>query len=638
LANTGGRRDFGADTSLAGLMAWNGNVGNFLTDIGILYDDQLGNIPVVYTLTQYDETGLGNPLNDPARPEKSLGATYYNGQRIGKGFSSATWFPPVDSTISTNSKGLKATITNFYGRFFNFAGLKMDPPPTGGSAPYVALSDGRKITVIEDPTAVDFDLKDRLWIADNGADQNIKIFDLTQSLTTPVETFGEKGGVYAGPRIGASGPFRFWGPRGIAHDRDGNIYIGCTGMPMMTVGGTDIRKFTPDGSTLLWQVQGCFLQTADSDPLSKGLEMFTNGKHMTMDYTKDPGQSWAWSGVTLDPFRYPHDPRTTTQHESVWVRRVGGKLLYFMGDMVGSRIGIWRALDNSEIAVPAAYLTLRDTYQHVESPSVSQLFAHQPIWNATEDNKRLRWYWRDSDGDTQMQASEYGTYDNWTIYSQGIDIDDNGGIWYGGGGKANTYFRGGGLQYWPCSGVDAHGVPIYDFANPQRFDVPFTDHQGGVARLKYIAATDTMYLAATGDGYYSWALYRYDHFTDPAKQTLAYVTNTGFYAAAKGTDIHLDTTSWPMTLPYSFTADADYIYMAYIDKGKDSRVRGEVGIYDAHTGQEIDFIVPGSEIGINCGAVDVVNGINVTTDAQGWKIITLEDDGGTKVITYRWKP
>ena len=47
LANTGGRPGLPSDWSLPSLLAWNGNVGNFLTDIGIVVDEQLGGRAVV---------------------------------------------------------------------------------------------------------------------------------------------------------------------------------------------------------------------------------------------------------------------------------------------------------------------------------------------------------------------------------------------------------------------------------------------------------------------------------------------------------------------------------------------------------------------------------------------------------------
>lgn len=637
LANTGGRPGLPSDWSLPSLLAWNGNVGNFLTDIGIIVDEQLGGIPTVQVLTQYDETGMGNYLNDPERPTKQLGAVYYNGQRISKGFSTPAT-RAVDSTKSTSSKtGVTASIKNFYGRFFNFDSIRNDPPPTGANAPYVALSDGRSITVVEDPTAVDFDLSGRLWIADNGPDQNIKIFDLEVSLTTPAATFGEKGGVFAGPTRGATGDFRFWGPRGIAHDAAGHIYIGCTGLTMMIIGGTDLRMFSADGQQMLWQAYGTFLDTASADPASQGASLYLCGKRYEMDYTQPPGKSSKWAGVTFDPFTYGDDPRVNNAYAMLGIRRINGQRFMFCGTMYGSVVAVYRFEEGSEIAVPCAYLCLGGE----KGLSPDYLTPLHPTWDDNEINKRNRWAWRDSDGDGHFSStSEFVIWENWTPYSQGIDIDDAGGIWFGGSGLLSPYFRGGGVQYWPCTGVDAQGVPIYDFANPQRFDVPYGDGQtnSGVNRLKYLSQTDTMFFAGGNSSWYPKAIYCYKNFTDAARRTLAFSIDLGFFDNLDASGIHLDLGTAPMVLPFSFTADQDYIYVVYLDNGKDGRKRGEVTIYSAVDGHQVDFIVPGEVVGGGAGAVDIVNGVHVTTDADGWKIIMVEDDGGAKVMAYRWKP
>jgi len=647
LANTGGRWGLSDDRSLAGIKAWNGNVQNFLTDIGVFADPDIhGGIPIVYTLSYYDETGLGNyiPHPTPNQEGKDLDACYYDGVRLGKGFS-GTPAERVDSLSATSVTGLTANVVNFYGRFFNYSSIKNDPPPAypaDPAGPYVELGDGRKITLVEDPTAVDFDLTGRLWIADNGPDQNIKIFDVSGSGTPSlVDTFGETGGVFAGPIRGAAGDFRFWGIRGIAHDAAGHIYVGCTGMPMQTIGGTDIRMFSADGTTMLWQAIGTYLDNADADPFSAGTSMYVNGKHYTMDYSKEPGKSWSLTGVTLDPFRYTDDPRVKHQFESPWMRRINGQKFLFLGNMYGGSLSIYRFEPDSEIAVPAAFLNLID--KNLESDAISPL---HPVWTDNEDNKRIRWWWRDGSGDGHFQSEEFGLWDSWTANSKGIDIDDAGGIWFGGDGQPDTYFRGGGLQYWPCTGVDANGVPEYDFANPLRPGVPdsLTNHgeinpqwKAGVVRLKYLSASDTMFLASSGDPYYMHRIYRYDHFLDPARQTLAFDIDTGFNALGV-TQITLDLYSGGMTLPWTFTADEDYIYVAYLDNGRDARQRCEVTIYDAHDGHQIGWLVPGDEVGNYGGAVDLINGINVTTDATGHKIIMVEEDGAAKVMVYRWLP
>ena len=44
--------------------------------------------------------------------------------------------------------------------------------------PYVALSDNRTIRSVAYPTGIAFDRTGRLWVADNGPDQNFKIFSV----------------------------------------------------------------------------------------------------------------------------------------------------------------------------------------------------------------------------------------------------------------------------------------------------------------------------------------------------------------------------------------------------------------------------------------------------------------------------
>jgi len=406
-------------------------------------------------------------------------------------------------------------------------------------------------------------------------------------------------------------------------------------MPMQTIGGADIRMFSADGKTLLWQVYGTYVDNADADPASGGTSMFVNGKHYTMDYSKVPGKSTSFTGVTLDPFRFPNDPRVRNQFESPWVRRINGQKFLYLTNMYGGELYILRFEPNSEIAIPAAFIGLINTNLD------SSVTALHPTWDVStkaiaDTNKRIRWWWRDGDGDGDFQPTEFGLWDNWTIYSRGIDIDDAGGIWYGGDGQVDTYFRGGGIQYWPCTGIDANGVPIYDFAKPQRIDVPVTVSEPDVTRLKYLSASDTIFLGASNN-YDILKIYRYDHFLDKAKQKLVYSIDLGYndFGVAH---IELDGNANSMTLPRTFTADEDYVYVAYLSQGKEGRKRGEVTVYDAKDGHEVGWIVPGDEVGGYCGAVDLVNGINVTTDAAGWKIVTLEDDGAAKVMAYRWQP
>jgi hypothetical protein len=713
MGNSGGRNSFppNSDGSLQSQEDWNGNTQNFLTDIGVYADPNIyGGIPIVYTLTTYDETGLGNqnpnPTADQIEPNpymiqyggspvaKTLGGEYHGGYRVGKGFS-GTVATQVDSRLSvstaTINKGLSAHVENFYGRFFNspYEYYNTTPPPAypDSSAPYVSLSDGRKITVVTDPTAVDFDNSGLLWISDNGPDQNIKIFDVSgarQSLTTPVKTFGAVGGIYGTngsaygssrtPLVGQMGDFRFWGIRGIAHDAAGNIYVGSSGMNAENMAGTDIRQFSADGATLNWKNFGLFVNEGDADPASGATEMYVDAKHFTMNYSKDPGKSWTYSSVTFDPFLYPEDPRLLNAFGVAWIRRIAGQRFLYLIDMDPSKLLILRFLPNSEIAVPAGFMSL--TAKFLGPTDIS---PNHPTWDDNESNKRIRWWWLDNGktntqaagvtsgtnaaasvaGDGKFQSGEFGTWENWTSYSYGVNIDDAGGIWYGGAGTVTYKFNGNGIQYWPNKGVDAHGVPIYDFANPVRFDVPFTDYtppsndpngytnMGQVNRIKYLSDTDTMLIAGGGDAWYPYKIYRYDNFIKnsltPGTTTVAnamqptFVIDLDTQSYVNGS--HLDLNTAAETIPIAFTADQDYIYVTYLDQGENSRKRGEVTVYSATDGHEIGWMVPGPEVNFYCGTIDLMHGINVSTEADHvTRDIILEDDGAAKVMVYRWNP
>jgi len=711
MGNSGGRYGFPKTEGLQAQEGWNGNTQNFLTDMGVYSDpDIYGGVPIVYTLSTYDETGLGNtnpnPTADQIEPNpymiqyggspvaKTLGGEYHGGYRVGKGFS-GTVATQVDSRLSVSAaavnKGLSAHVENFYGRFFNspYEYFNETPPPAypDTSAPYVSLSDGRKITVVTDPTAVDFDNSGLLWISDNGPDQNIKIFDVSsasQSLTTPVKTFGAVGGIYGTngtafgsngtPLVGQMGDFRFWGIRGIAHDAAGNIYVGSSGMNAENMAGTDIRQFSTDGATLNWKNFGLFVNVGDADPASGATEMYVDAKHFTMDYSKEPGKSWTYSSVTFDPFLYPEDPRLLNAFGVAWIRRIAGQRFLYLTDMDPSKLLILRFLPNSEIAVPTGFMSLIGKF--LGPTDISQ---NHPTWDDNESNKRLRWWWLDNGktntqaagvtpgttatvsvaADGKFQSGEFGTWENWTSYSYGVNIDDAGGIWYGGTGTVTYKFSGNGIQYWPNKGVDANGVPIYDFANPVRFDVPFTDYTppandpngytdlGQVNRIKYLSGTDTMFIAGGGDAWYPYKIYRYDKFVknshEPGTTTAAnamqpaFVIDLGTQSYVNGS--HLDLNTAAETLPFAFTADEEYIYVTYLDQGKDSRKRGEVTIYSTTDGHEIGWIVPGYDVGYYCGTIDLMHGINVTTEADHvTRDIILEDDGAAKVMVYRWNP
>jgi len=627
LANTGGKLE--------------NHVQNFLTDM-ILYS--------------WEQSPDANPLVLAASfwDEGACGYCSYNSQNGGLQHGKAEmWKDTIHSDRADYYKRQsgkspvfknRCQIVHFWGRNF----LMNQGAPPKDSLPFVACSNGDTIlsNVVEDPSALTFDNNGNLLVADNGPDQDIKIFAPGQP-TKPIRTFGDKGGVFTRSTKGDStwipgqvGSRRFWGIRGLAVDSLGNVYVGNTGLPMQTMGGTDIRAFKLQKNAFTgftdtvfsWQQQGlAFVNTADADPASDGRDVYLNAKRFRMDYSKDPGKSWALAGVTLDPFKYPNDPRLTTPMETEWIRRVKGKKIQYNTNMYGEFVYVARFTDTSEIAIPTAFIC---NYGSPESVAWADTL---PTWIRDEAHKRSRWYWIDRNGDGIPQANEFGIWETWGLNNQGIDIDDKGNIWFGGTGPTSQQFRQGGVSMIPVTGILSNGVPNIRMDSVARYSIPFSENDGYVPRLKYIASKDLMYLATAVNTWYSNKIYVYENFRKSSPTKERCVVDLGYDTKGQ-TEIHLDQGSTDMTLPYTFTADSEYIYVGYLDNGRYSRRRGEVTIYDAKTCQSVGWMAPGKDQGYFGGAEDLVNGLGISVLANGDRVVYGEEDGAGKVMAFRWTP
>ena len=84
-----------------------------------------------------------------------------------------------------------------------------------------------------------------------------------------------------------------------------------------------------------------FVDLADLDPASDA-DVYTKEEHFVLDYTKPPGHEWSYSGYTVDPRRYPDDPRLHLSPTHIWVRRIDGKRFLFVTDMTGEFLHVYR--------------------------------------------------------------------------------------------------------------------------------------------------------------------------------------------------------------------------------------------------------------------------------------------------------
>lgn len=653
---------------------WAGNTGgkggvtgdpisNFVVDLAVLNAADLTAefapfAPLVVTKSYWDETNWSDGV-------------YSAGRRISKG----EYFNRAITFDSSTYNGITAAIAHPHVLDSNHS--VSDPTLTpqqridmaqqnaedqGGSLaaypdnrPYVSLSGGRAITSVDYPTSVAFDRSGFLWVADNGPDQNFKIFTVGAT-GAPVltATFGETGGVFAGPIKGLAGPKRFWGPRGVGFGDHGEIIVGTSGIPGQIQGGTDIRWFestdrsslaqTLATATLKHQALATFLHAADFDPTSNGTVLHTESVRYTMDYAMPPGQSWAFAAVTLDPFRFPDDPRLFNAFGTAYVRIVNGKKFLFCTDMVGGFVAVFRFEAGSEIAIPAAFYYLYNNGQ-----GTAWARGQYPTWDpALGANFSRRYRWRDDNGDGQVDAGEFAEFRVASPFSETVDVDADGNIWMGGGlSEYSATYQAGGNWVIPFGGIDAHGVPLQSLAAIERLGVPQSvllpeDYEisRGPTRLRYLADTDTLLLGVgkgVGSTWYTHHIYVIDGYRRSGHPTRRCIIDLGYDDNGQSR-IDLDQNTATMVLPFSFAADNDYVYVGYLDNGRNAKIRGEVTIYSTRDGHQVGWLRADAGTNYFCGAIDLVVGLQVQTLADGSRVICEEEDGGGKVMVFHWNP
>ena len=269
----------------------------------------------------------------------------------------------------------------------------------------------QQLTDAVEPLALAYS-QDRILVADNGPRQQVLIYNI-MGQPRLVGTFGAQNGIYSGTP-GEVGALKLYGIRGVGTDAAGNIYVGSHGFKGLgrDLSGPDLRKFSPSG-TLQWQLLGLeFVDSADADPGTDAVDVFTKHEHFVMDYSKGIGKEWTYKGYTLDKFRYPDDPRLQNLGHgtaSAFVRRINGKRFLYLIGQWPYMVSIYRF--DGEIAVPSGILAKK----YLGWP------ANQP--------KNARWMWRDRNGDGSIQSNEYENLGQADDSIWAIDIDSKGDIW-----------------------------------------------------------------------------------------------------------------------------------------------------------------------------------------------------------------
>ena len=497
-----------------------------------------------------------------------------------------------NSLVATDCTGKTWTIMNPYLRFMRG---NATPVPIGELAPYILCSDGREIRSIVDPSAIAFDNQCRLMVADNGPDQDIKVFDIS-GIGDPVvfRSIGDKGGALSGSKPGIIEPLKFWGIRGIGTDSIGNLWVANSGFPSQVGGGTDLRHFDTNLNMDCQMLGLAFVQSMDADPLNP-THIYSSGERYEINYDVPAGDlqaHWKYAAQTLDPFKYPDDPRILNSLESTFIRYIDGKKFMFLTNMYSEFICVYRF--DGEIAVPCAFFCADwdgqwDKYN----------------WQIDKRPKESRWMWRDNNGDGQVQATEFTTYDLGYPYIKGLDIDKDG----------NISIAGRILCYFPANGLDSNGVPNYSASTLVKNSAPFTNGGGDMSRMKYVDETDIMYFGTGSDYPYFTEIVRIKNWKKGGR-------------VAETLSIGKPSTS--------FTADDKYIYLNVGKEGLYTKTMAEIDIFDAETLKPIGYILPGAEVNNFSGMLDLMYAIKVSKLPNGERIIIVEEDYYGKAIIYKF--
>ncbi|UYZ64952.1 RICIN domain-containing protein [Hymenobacter weizhouensis] len=373
----------------------------------------------------------------------------------------------------------------------------------------------------------------RLLVADNGPDQNIKVYTGITGSPAAAASFGVKGGVYAGPTPGLVGPQRFHHLTGVGADAAGNTYVSMYGQRQDA--GTELESYSATGSRN-WALHCLhFVDNADADPASDGVDVYTKHEHFTMDYSQNGGgKEWTYKGFTMNPFKYPNDPRNNYEQfghnvAGTIMRRLNGKLYMYLNGMHNQPLTMYRfdPANEGETAIPC--------YTHNRAT---------------------------------------GGWAQWP--------DRDGTIWEGG---EDGIFR------TPLNGFDSNGNPQYGAAvRVSDVPAPFnTANRNDIERLEYDVAADVMYVNGftsaqpyeNGGGEMGKVLARYNNWST-GNRTPAWQTVLPSDRTLGGDNI---------IFPKAMNVEGDYVFVI---SGKQM----EVMVYRKTDGVYIGSMLRPSESGI----------------------------------------
>ena len=459
------------------------------------------------------------------------------------------------------------------------------------------------------PADLAIDAKGRLLVSDTGASQQVLVYDgLGKEAPKQCRTFGESRGIFGGPAAGRVGERRFNQPRGIGADAAGNVYVASGGG---TGGGsTVLESYAPDGA-LRWRRCGLFfVDLPDLDTESESV-IYSKEERFTVDFSKPAGQQAVYAAYTVNPWKYPDDPRLHIWSANAWFLRLKGVPLLFVSNMGQDFVQVYRfnPATDGETAIPAALFSKKLAKVKEDGWPRGQPAAGS-------------WCWTDRNGDGAIQANEYETVEK--AGGGCVFVDAQGTVW--------RVFReaayGAALK-----GFTETGAPQWAWNSERAIKCPAEISE--LRRFKLDAVHD---IAAFGG---DLGEDKHQHWKPMGPAVAVYRD------VVKGKPVKL----WSAVLPYSngskghesaepmsFEIAGDYLFVCYTRGLKEESTKyAFVKVFGLTDGRFVGNLVPERVTG-ELGLLDLEDSLRVNRLRDGSYVLFLEDDYKAKSVMMSWKP
>jgi len=392
-------------------------------------------------------------------------------------------------------------------------------------------------------------------------------------------------------------------------DAAGNIYVANSGG---TGGGsTVLESYTSEGA-LRWRRCGLFfVDLADLDAESER-SVYSKEERFDLDLSRPTSQQSTYAAYTVNPWKYPDDPRIHIWSANAGFERIRGVPLLFVSNMGQDSVQVFRfnPATDGEIAIPAALFATRKV--RVQIPGDD--------WPRGAPDGA--WCWTDHNGDGAIQANEYAHVG--AASSGCVFVDSAATVW--------RVYKEAAVGV-PFQAFTTAGVPTWDWAKPRTVSCPAELNE--LRRFKVDVARDVA--AFGGDA----GKEKHQHWKPMGPVVSVYRD------VLKGQPVKL----WSAVLPYadgskghesaepmSMEIAGDYLFVCYTRGLKDEGISWAfVKVYGLRDGHFVGNLVPERITG-ELGLLDLEDALRVRLLRDGSYLLFLEDDYKAKSVMMRWRP